>query len=71
MEETIFKYVSGTFGVSSAFAMAVMLLALWLTHYVTKKVTEIEKGPSVLEKNSKQLLGDIREIRRDLSFLKD
>lgn len=39
MDVKIFEFLSATFGISVAVAVSIIALALWLTHYVTKKIT--------------------------------
>lgn len=70
MQEELFKFVSATFGVSAAVTLAVILLALWLTHYVTKKAVSIGKDHSALRGSMEKTEANIDEIRRDLAYLK-
>lgn len=68
-------------GGAFAFIAGVLLFIIWLTYWVTKKVTTINNSHDNLEKESQKLYGKIEadygklegnidEIRRDLSFLK-
>ena len=70
MSESIFSYISATFGISAAIAIVVLGLAFWLTHYITKKVTEIKSSHNTLSESVGKMEKDIDEIRRDLSYLK-
>lgn len=67
----------GTF----AFVLGLLLLAFWLVHWVTKKVTEMqsaskkaendnEKTSEKIEKHAEKVDKHMDEIRRDISYLK-
>lgn len=66
---------------SFAFVASIIAFGIWLTHYVTKKVTEInnshqnikEENKRVaesIEKISERINVNIDEIRRDIAYLK-
>jgi hypothetical protein len=55
---------------SFSFILSLMILAFWLTHFVTKKITEINSGHSTLDKSVNKIETHIDEIRKDMSFLK-
>lgn len=62
----ILKSPAGSFGI----VVAMFGLAFWLTHYVTKKITEITSEHGILSKNVLGIEHHVDEIRRDLSYLK-
>lgn len=80
----IFEFIKellATDGGSFAFVAILLCLAFYLTHWVTKKITEItashrniekenEKIAENIEKISEKISNNIDEIRRDISFLK-
>lgn len=80
----IFEFIKellSTDGGSFAFVAILLCLAFYLTHWVTKKITEItvshkniekenEKIAENIEKISEKISNNIDEIRRDISFLK-
>ncbi|MDE6824629.1 MAG: hypothetical protein K2J27_07875 [Duncaniella sp.] len=70
MEETIFNYISATFGISLAFAIAILGIAFWLTYYVTKKTIEIRKDHSAFTSSHERLTASVEEIRRDMAAVK-
>ncbi len=70
MEERIFDFISATFGVSFAVACVVFLLVIWLTHYVTKKVTEIKASHNEIANGLEKSEKHIDEMRRDISYIK-
>lgn len=70
MEEWIISWLNHTFGVTVAATVVIIGLALWLTHYVTKKVTEIRGSNSSLSATSETIKNDFNEIRKDISYLK-
>lgn len=53
MEEKIFNFISATFGISFAVTLAIMFLALWLTHYITRKITLINAEHSQIKEEAK------------------
>lgn len=66
---------------SFAFVASIIAFGVWLTHYVTKKVTEInnshhnikEENKRVadnIERVSERIANNIDEIRRDIAYLK-
>lgn len=55
---------------SFSFIFALMVLAFWLTHFVTKRITMINAGHSTLDKSVNKIETHIDEIRKDMSFLK-
>lgn len=55
---------------SFSFIFALMVLAFWLVHFVTKKITEINAGHSTLDKSVNKIETHVDEIRKDMSFLK-
>ncbi len=55
---------------SFPFVFALMILAFWLVHWVTKKVTTINSEHSELTKTTTKIDTHIDEVRKDLSFLK-
>lgn len=75
--EKIFTSSAGSFG----FVFALLTLAFFLTHYITKKVTEIREShknikeenqriSNTLEKHAEKVDNHMDEIRKDISFLK-
>lgn len=62
----VLKSPAGSF----SFIFALMILAFWLTHYVTKKITLIIAEHSILDKSVNKIEVHIDEIRKDMSFLK-
>lgn len=70
MQEPVFNYITATFGISFAAALAVIIIAFWGVYIVTKKTVEIQKDHSLLSGNHEMLNNNIDEIRRDLSYLK-
>jgi hypothetical protein len=56
----------GSFG----FVFALIVLAIWLVYWVTKKITEIKSDHGTLNKCVEKMDGSIDEIRRDLSYMK-
>lgn len=80
----IFEFIKellSTDGGSFAFVAILLCLAFYLTHWVTKKVTEIteshkniekenQKVSENIEKVSEKLSSNMDEIRKDISFLK-
>lgn len=66
---------------SFAFVIGILFLMIWITHWVTKKITEIESSHKYIEKENQQVSDSVRkicgkiesdmdEIRRDISCLK-
>lgn len=66
---------------SFAFVASIIAFGIWLTHYVTKKVTEINNShqnikeenrrvTESIEKISERINANIDEIRRDIAYLK-
>lgn len=55
---------------SFASVFSLFALAFWLTHWVTKRVTQIKSDHGSLSKNVGDMDHNIDEIRRDLSYLK-
>ena len=55
MQAEVFKIISATFGISAAVAFAIIVLALWLTYYITKKVTIINAKHEELATGSEKL----------------
>ena len=70
MQGEVFNFISATFGVSAAVAVVILGVAFWLTHYITKKTTEIKAQHGTLTGNVTKIEGHIDEIRRDISYLK-
>lgn len=70
MEEWIISWLNHTFGVTVAATVVIIGLALWLTYYVTKRVTEIRGSHSLLSATSETIKNDFNEIRKDISYLK-
>ena len=70
MQEELFKFVSATFGISTAVALAVILLALWLTHYITKKVTEIRCENEAITTDHKAHTERISTLNEDVGYCK-
>jgi|WetSurMetagenome_2_1015567.scaffolds.fasta_scaffold88164_1 hypothetical protein len=68
--ETAYKFISATFGVSFAAGLVIIGAIIWLTHYITKKVTCIEKDHSDLSKSTEKTETHIDEIRKDISYIK-
>lgn len=75
--ERILTSTAGSLG----FVLALLLLAGWLIHWVTKKVTQIqeshkqivkdnEKTCDKVEKHAEKMDGHMDEIRKDISYLK-
>ena len=57
---------AGSFG----FVVGILGIAFYLTHYITKKITEINASHGELSKRSCTTDSHIDEIRKDISFLK-
>lgn len=57
---------AGSFG----FIFALVVLAFWLCHWVTKKLTKINTDHSHLTSNIDSTITNIDEIRRDLAYIK-
>lgn len=55
MEERLFDFVSATFGTAFAVTLVVLLFALWLTHYITKKVTEFKAQHSDIKEEARNI----------------
>lgn len=70
MEERLYDFVSMTFGTTVAVIIAVLGLAFFLVHYITKKVTIITKDHDDAKAGISKTQKDIDEIRRDLAFIK-
>lgn len=70
MEEKLYEFISATFGISAAVAFAIIMLALWLTYFITAKVTTIKSDHNTLTKSVEKLEKNSDEIRQDLAFLK-
>lgn len=70
MEEKLYEFISATFGISAAVAFAIIMLALWLTYFITAKVTAIKSDHNTLAKSVEKLEKNSDEIRQDLAFLK-
>jgi|GEM_PF-1186226 len=80
----IFEFIKellATDGGSFAFVAILLCLAFYLTHWVTKKITEIteshknierenQKVTESIEKVSEKLSSNMDDIRKDISFLK-
>ena len=62
----ILSSAPGSFG----FVFGLMALAFWLTHWLTKKVTEVQKDHGTLNKSVTKIELHIDEIRKDLSYMK-
>lgn len=70
MQEEIFRFVSATFGISAAVALAIILLALWLTHYITKKVTKIRCENKAITAEHKTHAEKIAGLNEDVGYCK-
>lgn len=57
MQAEVFKFISATFGISAAVAFAIIILALWLTYYITKKVTIINAKHEELVTDGEKMEG--------------
>lgn len=55
---------------SFAFIFAFIVLAFWACHWVTRKLTRINMEHDRLTHNINSTMGNIDEIRRDLSYIK-
>lgn len=53
MEEKLYNFISAAFGTSFAVALVIMFLALWLTYYITKKITLINAEHSQIKEEAK------------------
>lgn len=62
----IFGSEAGQFGA----ALALVILAFWLCHWVTKYLTRINTNHSNLAKSINSTIEHIDEIRRDISYVK-
>lgn len=62
----ILRSPAGSFGS----IIALFGLAFWLTHYVTRKVTEITSEHGILNKNVSGIEHHVDDIRKDLAYLK-
>lgn len=71
MGKEIIKLVAMTFGISAGVTLAVIILALWLTHYVTKRTASLEKDHSQLRDSLTQMEASIEGMRQDLTSLKE
>lgn len=70
MHEELFNFVSATFGISTATALAIILLALWLTHYITKKVTTIRCEHSLITDGHKKHDEKISALNDEIGYCK-
>lgn len=70
MQDKIFEFISTTFGVSAAVALAVILLAFWLTHYITKRVTEIKMEQRNIRESQDSHVKKVGGISDDVSQCK-
>lgn len=70
MEEVVFNILNQTFGTTFAITVVTVGMSIWLTHYVTKKVTEIKSDQSSFKKSLDKSEKDIDEIRKDVSYIK-
>ncbi|KGN98408.1 hypothetical protein HQ36_01990 [Porphyromonas gingivicanis] len=70
MQERIFDFISATFGASFAIVLVVIGVVIWLTHYITKKVTVINSSHDKITKGIEKSEANIDEIRRDLAYIK-
>ena len=62
MNDELFKFISATFGISVAVAVAIIALAFWLTHYVTKKVTTIHCEHESIKEQHKEHSKKVNDI---------
>jgi hypothetical protein len=80
MENLIEKIITSPLG-SVASIFALLLLAFWLTHWVTKKITIINSSHDKIihdmsdlkqsvKEDIRDVKNDVSEIRKDMSFLK-
>lgn len=70
MEERLYDFISMTFCTTVAVVLAVLVLAFYLVHYITKKVTIITKDHDDAKEGIGRTQKDIDEIRRDLAYIK-
>ncbi|MDD2798152.1 MAG: hypothetical protein PHV20_06120 [Bacteroidales bacterium] len=55
---------------SFSFVASILALAFWLTHWVTKRITEIKSEHSTLSKTVSKMESHVDDIRKDLSYMK-
>lgn len=70
MGKEIFDFISATFGISFAVTLAVIGVALWLTQYVTKKVTKFRCEHDAIKEKHDQHERKVNDMDADLSFCK-
>lgn len=70
MQEEIFKFVSTTFGVSAAVTLALLLCAFWLTHWLTKRVTEIRLEHAGIKADHDRQAGSVATLEHDMAHCK-
>ena len=70
MEEFVFAIAERAFGTTIAVAIAIVLFALWITYYVTKRVTEIRADHNEIHKGLDKAEKNVDLIRADLSEIK-
>lgn len=70
MEKEIFDFISATFGISAAVTLAIIALALWLTHYITKKITAIRYEHDAIKEKHDEHDRKVKGMDSDLSFCK-
>lgn len=70
MKKEIFDFISATFGISAAVTLAVIIVAIWLTQYVTKKVTQFRCEHDTIKEKHNEHDKKVRDMDSDLSFCK-
>lgn len=55
---------------SFAFVFSFIVLAFWMCHWITKKLTKINTEHDHLTNNVNSAVGNIDKIRRDLAYIK-
>lgn len=70
MEKEIFNFISATFGISAAVTIAVIAVAIWLTQYVTRKVTQFRCEHDAIKEKHDEHDRKVRDMDSDLTFCK-
>lgn len=70
MQKDIFDFISATFGISVAITLAVIGVALWLTQYITRKVTEFRCEHKAIKEKQDSHDAKMRSVDEDLTYCK-
>ncbi len=68
MEKEIFDFTSATFGISAAVTLVVVGVAIWLTQFVTRKVTQFRCEHDAMKEKHDEHDRKVRDMDADLSF---